>query len=123
MSIDASVISLNSSLGSGGGIGNLGTLTVTDSALLDNWSDGEGDALYSQVGSENATSITGSCIVGNGDTAVFNSQPASQNASGNWWGDASGPTHPSNPGGTGDSVGDNVDFSLWLLEAPGVCAP
>ena len=33
----------------------------------------------------------------------------------NWWGDDSGPTHSSNPLGTGDNVSDNVDFDPWLL--------
>jgi len=33
----------------------------------------------------------------------------------NWWGHASGPTHPSNPGGTGDKVSDYVWFSPWLF--------
>lgn len=32
----------------------------------------------------------------------------------NWWGDSGGPTHPSNPGGLGDSVGDYVLFDPWL---------
>jgi hypothetical protein len=37
----------------------------------------------------------------------------------NWWGSASGPMHPSNPGGTGDSIVDNgtVDFTMWLMSA------
>ncbi|MEM3527067.1 MAG: right-handed parallel beta-helix repeat-containing protein [Candidatus Bathyarchaeia archaeon] len=38
----------------------------------------------------------------------------SVDAKDNWWGGASGPTHPSNPGGTGDAVTDNVDFTPWL---------
>ncbi|MCK4306474.1 MAG: right-handed parallel beta-helix repeat-containing protein, partial [Candidatus Eisenbacteria sp.] len=42
----------------------------------------------------------------------------------NWWGDASGPYHPTtNPGGTGDEVSDNVGYSPWLgapLVLPGV---
>jgi len=33
----------------------------------------------------------------------------------NWWGDASGPTHPSNPGGTGDKISNDVDYCPWLL--------
>jgi len=33
----------------------------------------------------------------------------------NWWGHASGPTHPSNPGGIGDKVSDYVWFSPWLF--------
>lgn len=32
----------------------------------------------------------------------------------NWWGDASGPYHVTNPGGTGNSVSDNVDYEHWL---------
>jgi parallel beta-helix repeat protein len=32
----------------------------------------------------------------------------------NWWGDASGPYHPTaNPGGLGDTVSDYVDFDPW----------
>jgi parallel beta-helix repeat protein len=36
------------------------------------------------------------------------------NAENNWWGSNSGPTHSSNPGGTGQEVSDNVDFTPWL---------
>ncbi len=35
-------------------------------------------------------------------------------ATNNWWGDNSGPTHSSNPGGTGAEVTDAVDFTPWL---------
>jgi len=41
------------------------------------------------------------------------------NAENNWWGNATGPTHAGNPGGTGDAVSDNVDFDPWLLEKNG----
>jgi len=44
-----------------------------------------------------------------GDRAV-------QNAEYNWWGDATGPYHPTlNSGGLGNEVSDNVDFDPWLL--------
>jgi len=36
------------------------------------------------------------------------------NAEINWWGSNSGPTHSSNPGGTGQAVSDNVNFTPWL---------
>ena len=37
------------------------------------------------------------------------------NATLNWWGDPSGPHHPTlNPDGLGDEVSDNVDFDPWL---------
>jgi hypothetical protein len=35
-------------------------------------------------------------------------------ATNNWWGDASGPTHAGNPGGTGSAVSDNVDYDPWI---------
>ncbi len=41
----------------------------------------------------------------------------------NWWGDATGPYHPTlNPGGLGDTVSDYVDFDPWLLDPvfPGI---
>jgi hypothetical protein len=36
----------------------------------------------------------------------------------NWWGSATGPTHASNPGGTGDPVTDKVIYSPWLGTDP-----
>ncbi len=35
-------------------------------------------------------------------------------ATNNWWGSNSGPTHLANPGGTGDEVTDAVDYDPWL---------
>jgi len=43
------------------------------------------------------------------------------NATHNWWGDSTGPYHPTaNPGGLGDSVSDYVDFDPWLSWPVGV---
>jgi parallel beta-helix repeat protein len=58
-------------------------------------------------------------IHGNAGYGVLNEYPAiTINAEFNWWGDASGPYHPTtNPGGLGDSVSDYVDFDPWL-DAP-----
>jgi len=43
------------------------------------------------------------------------------NAENNWWGDATGPYHPTgNPGGLGDTVSDYVDFDPWLSWPVGV---
>jgi hypothetical protein len=36
------------------------------------------------------------------------------NAENNWWGSASGPSHLSNPNGTGAAVSGNVDFDPWI---------
>ncbi len=35
-------------------------------------------------------------------------------SAGNWWGNSSGPSHISNPSGSGDEVSDNVNFTPWL---------
>ncbi|MBL1214915.1 MAG: T9SS type A sorting domain-containing protein [Ignavibacteriae bacterium] len=38
-------------------------------------------------------------------------------ATNNWWGDASGPQHPTlNPAGTGNAVSDNVTFDPWTVQ-------
>lgn len=38
-------------------------------------------------------------------------------ASANWWNSPTGPTHASNPGGTGNSVSDNVNFRPWYTNS------
>ncbi|MFN2352816.1 MAG: MBG domain-containing protein, partial [Kiritimatiellia bacterium] len=37
----------------------------------------------------------------------------------NYWGNATGPTHASNPDGEGDAVSDNVDFDPWWRNEDG----
>jgi hypothetical protein len=38
-------------------------------------------------------------------------------AKSNWWGDASGPYHPTlNPNGLGDEVGNNISFIPWSTD-------
>jgi len=34
----------------------------------------------------------------------------------NWWGNATGPTHADNPTGTGDAVSNNVNFRPWCID-------
>jgi hypothetical protein len=47
--------------------------------------------------------------------------PPNVDARNNWWDSATGPTHSSNPGGTGDKVSNNVDFTPWLTTV--ACPP
>jgi len=56
----------------------------------------------------------------NNDKAVINRTPQSLiQATGNWWGDASGPTDPDgNPQGRGDAVSGGVDYGKYLTLAP-----
>jgi len=45
---------------------------------------------------------------------INNAVSSQVNATKNWWGDDSGPTHSSNPGGTGCNINGSVLFSSWL---------
>jgi len=59
------------------------------------------------------------CIFeGNTLWGVINSMGFDITAMHNWWGSRSGPTHPSNPTGTGDPVSDRVIFAPWLAARP-----
>jgi hypothetical protein len=94
----------------GGGIYqySAGTSTVTGSRILFNLA-ANGGGVYSNQNTSAATSVTGSCIVGNSLTAFFNNQTSQQTATGNWWGAATGPNTPG-----ADTVGGNVDTSGYL---------
>jgi parallel beta-helix repeat protein len=49
--------------------------------------------------------------------------PTPDDATCDWWGSASGPRNPGNPGGTGDVVSGPATFSPWLFApAPGPCS-
>jgi hypothetical protein len=54
-------------------------------------------------------------IYGNVVFGVRNLHSSILNAEHNWWGNVTGPYHSTaNPGGGGDKVSDNVDFTPWL---------
>ena len=69
-----------------------------------------------QLGSSEGENITGNNIVGNWEYGINVSNGESLlKATGNWWGDNSGPFHPdTNPNGTGDNVTDFVEFDPWI---------
>ncbi|MDZ7313673.1 MAG: right-handed parallel beta-helix repeat-containing protein [candidate division KSB1 bacterium] len=73
----------------------------------------------------NATTVTvhSNCIVNNSPNGVTNEATGTLVATNNWWGAASGPTHSSNPGGTGDVVSDNVSFAPWSTTEQPACMP
>lgn len=54
-------------------------------------------------------------ISGNGIYGLFNGGAVAISARNNWWGDATGPYHPTfNPTGLGDEVSNNVGYQPWL---------
>ena len=59
-------------------------------------------------------SINRSDIYDNLTFGINNTGSFTVNAENNWWGTNDGPTHSSNPGGTGDAVSNNVDYTPFL---------
>ena len=55
-------------------------------------------------------------IVENSQFGLRNEGSNVIDARNNWWGDATGPKHSSNPDGIGNAVSDNVNFSPWLTQ-------
>ena len=94
---------------SDGGISNIQILnnTITGNPIGIKIDPGEGVTVSGLVINNNK--ITGNTVYG-----VENTMTKSVvDATNNWWGDASGPSHSSNPNGKGDAVSDNVDFDPW----------
>ncbi|MEN9614109.1 MAG: hypothetical protein RLZZ347_416, partial [Candidatus Parcubacteria bacterium] len=65
-------------------------------------------------------SINNSSIASTTEMAIWNVTPDTPvSALHNWWGDATGPYHPTlNPSGQGGEVSDGVDFDPWLTYDP-----
>ncbi|MDH4299292.1 MAG: hypothetical protein OEV57_05580 [Dehalococcoidia bacterium] len=110
---------------------NLDGCTITDTGIgiLIGWPlDGFGPSTAEVKGSTigNATVGIWVCddstleghfnnIVGNAESGLYNAGSETVDAVYNWWGDASGPYHPTtNPLGTGNAVSNNVSFMPWL---------
>jgi len=133
--------------GGGGSTANLVTTSGTAASLV--WSGGgclssADDGMRVSAGSANVSgvrfasnsidgaeitttggSIFGACdFVGNAGLGLRWTGGPPTSAIGNWWGNASGPFHPTtNPTGTGQQVSDNVDFSGWSSVALTNAAP
>jgi CSLREA domain-containing protein len=108
VTIDSSEISSNTGSFGGGGVFNLYYLKITDSRIVNN-TGLEGSAIYTNDGNMD---VTGNCIVGNEDTAVYNISAGSEDAIGNWWGASNGPSG-AGPG-FGDSVSTGISYSGFL---------
>ena len=68
--------------------------------------------------------VSQSNVHDNSSFGILNSASVSTNAENNFWGDSSGPFHPTlNSGGLGNAVSDNVDFIPFLTTDPVVSLP
>ena len=71
-------------------------------------------AIWTRNGS-NVTASSNSIV---GATGVRNDIATLVVAENNWWGSSLGPTHATNPTGTGAAVTNNVDFTPWTTRPP-----
>jgi parallel beta-helix repeat protein len=115
--ITRNLVTENTADSAGGGIWcYLASQPIIDSCAI---SGNIGDGIYSDYYS--SPLIFHNNITDNVGFGVRNDDPAELViAEDNWWGDATGPYHPTtNPGGMGDMVSDYVDYDPWLT-FPGV---
>jgi hypothetical protein len=96
---------------------------VENNLFLDNQNDQNWGSAVSTLGADSCI-LRFNTIAGNSPPAVnVDTQyfPTEIDARWNWWGDLTGPYHPSlNPNGRGDTVGEMVIFDPWLTEPVGV---
>ena len=106
-------------------------ITVSNSLFQDN--TGAGVDIDKDFHFEEAVySVTGSILCGNGQAGLEQNSAILTDATADWWGAASGPTHLNNPSGTGDAVIDGgnpagpeepglgaADFDPWIDTASG----
>ena len=84
--------------------------TITDNTLTDN-STG---IFVGYDGTDTSNVEAHNNLIYGNDNGVISTNPV-VNALSNWWGDATGPYHPTlNPGGLGNEVSDNVLFDPWM---------
>ncbi len=96
--------------------GNTAVLTMTGSTVLANTQDGVRNSGNAQVTLGGAAGL-GNTILGNGGKGANQAGTGVQMvATHNWWGDISGPHHPTlNPDGLGEDVSDRVLFDPWAV--------
>jgi len=103
---------LNTGIGVYAGMGGSYDIdfTATENTVR-NWE--WGFELYAY--SPNLLSAEMHCNIIEGNTyGAYNYLTTAFDATCNWWGDCSGPTHSSNPTGMGDEVTDFVTFDPWI---------
>lgn len=114
LNVSSSVFTGNSADEGGAFYNAQGNLSVTSSRIQTNTASTDGDAYYSVSGGTD--SISASCIVNNGDTAVIDTEVSNvlvANGSGNiaqsnWWGSSWGPLITAAGGGSAVSNGDSI---------------
>jgi predicted outer membrane repeat protein len=104
----------------GGAVYADSSLTVTASEFVENFGN-EGSAIY--YNGNVSSNVTQNCFVTNSNTSVSVSLTGDDlNATYNWWNSSQGPATADDADATvGDIVSANVNYSPFLLRAPGRC--
>lgn len=89
------------------------------------WTGGSGASAIWSIGGGVLCSVRENWFQGNRGLAVLpGANPNVWDLSENYWGDSSGPYHPSlNPSGQGDTLGAGVSFFPWLQSPPDTSSP
>jgi len=97
-------------------INTAGTLTSTYSKFTESIDT----AVYHLGGT---TNIASSTFIGNVGGSIRNDTTGTLSAKNNYFGSPTGPTHPTNPLGVGDIIGDNIIFVPFLTKDPVIYGP
>lgn len=121
--ITGNLIDSNTATNNGGGIcSDHSTPLITENTIINNSAQlGAGIHTYSMFTPYSPT-VNQNNISGNVEYGVFNQTVVhTTEATNNWWGDSTGPYHPTaNPSGQGDWVSDRVNFEPWLSSSVGI---
>src|SRR3989344_3435166 len=103
----------------------LSNITVTGNTIRNNTTNG----ILVPLGQDPSTfSITGNDIYGNGGNGIRNDNAALLPATGNWWGDNSGPldsngadgSTPATNGGSGNVAYGKINYSSWTTHSSSI---
>ncbi len=94
--------------------------TITGTTMLtlwagETWEETQGDGVFLDDDAGTGNVFNYNSISGNADDGMENQVTTTTvDALNNYWGSPTGPTHAGNPGGTGESVSDYVDYDPYL---------
>jgi hypothetical protein len=114
---------INGVLGSTGSYGISIYGRTINANMTGNTINGTAVGIYLRSGDAPGNKINSNNIVGNTIGVDWTLGTTAVDASYNWWGNETGPTHPTNPDGRGDSASDNVLFEPWLIKPNPPLAP
>lgn len=117
--LEGDVIMDNQAAYAGGVCVNESQMTASDCTIANN---AGGGVLFTNAWADHFSEIHQNAIFGHAEYGLVNESPTVVIAAdNNWWGDASGPYHPTqNPNGHGNSVSDYVIFDPWSTDPSGV---